>query len=124
MKGEVCMCIFTHEQAESKLTEWQKILRLQDWDIKIDICRGRNFKTDGQAEVSWTNEKKMAIIHLLDPIDYDNDYFPQDHEISLVHELLHLHMAGFVAEDGTVEDMAQEQVADALSKALVGLKRK
>lgn len=116
--------IFNQEEAEAVLVKWQKMLRLQDWDVKIDVRRGRDFNTDSQAEVTWLEEKKMAIIHLLDPIDYDNKYFPHDHEVSIVHELLHLHMVRFAAESGTPEDIAQEQAINALSLALVGLRRK
>jgi len=114
---------FTQEQAEAALAKWQKILRLQDWEIKVCICRGRDLSLDGQAEVHWRMEKKAAIVNLLDPVDYDNKRFPQDHETGLVHELLHLHMAGFAAENGTPEDIAQEQAIHALSTAFVRLDR-
>ena len=115
---------FNQEQAEAALAKWQKILRLQDWDIKIFIYRAKDLMTDGQAEVTWLREKKQAILKLLDPIDYDNNYFIQDHEVSIVHELLHCHMALFDQEAGTLEDIAQEQAIHALSFALVELDRK
>lgn len=117
--------VVNKEQAEGLLAEWQKTLKLQDWDIVIDIRREREMELEGgQAEVHWHKDKRMAIIHLLDPLDYSNQYWPQDHEMSLVHELLHIHMVGFAAEDGTPEDAAQEQAINAISFALVDLKRK
>jgi len=114
----------TQEQAQQACQEWQKILRLQDWEIVIKIKRARELQSDCQAEVQWKNTKKIAIIHLVDPVDYQNDHFPQDHEVSLVHELLHLHMSMFDQEPDTPEGTAQEQAIHAISTALVELSRK
>jgi len=112
-------------QAQEACREWQKILRLQDWDITVDILRDRDMKLgSGQAEVHWKAVNRSAIVHLLDPTDYQNNYFEQDHERSLVHELLHLHMVMFATETDTPEDTAQEQAVDAIAKALVTLKRR
>ncbi len=117
--------VVNKEQAEGLLAEWQKTLKLQDWEIVIDIKRARDMQLgECAAEVHWKKKKKIAIVHLLDSIDYDNGYFPQDHEASIVHELLHLHMVGFAAEDDTPEDTAQEQAIHAISTALVELKRR
>ncbi len=114
----------TQEQAQQACREWQKILRLQDWDVTAVIRRGREMKLeDAQAEVSWKSENKTAIVRLLDPLDYQNDIYEQDHERSLVHELLHLHMVMFATETGTLEDLAQEQAINAMATAFVGLKR-
>ena len=114
----------TQEQAQQACQEWQRILRLQDWDIAIDILRARDMGLDGgQAEVHWKAESKSAIIHLLDPADYQNNYFEQNQERSLVHELLHLHMVMFATETGTPEDTAQEQAVNAIANALVALKK-
>lgn len=116
--------IFTQEQAQQSLLEWQKILRLQDWQIKIKIARDREFLTEGMAEVVWLREKKQAMVKLLDPLDFASDIiYPQDHELSIVHELLHLHMVDFDQEVGTLENIAQEQAIHAISTALVTLKR-
>ena len=76
------------------------------------------------AEVTYKHTKRMAIINLLDPIDYGEYLWEQNHEISLVHELLHLHFIGFEAESGTAEDDAQEMTIDVISKSLVFLKYK
>lgn len=117
--------VVNQDRAEELLADWQKTIRLQDWEIVVDIRRARDMASgECQAEVHWTKEKKTAIIHLLDPVDYDNDYFAQDHEVSMVHELLHLHMVMFATEDGTLEDVAQEQAIHAIATALVELKRR
>lgn len=106
------------------LPEWQKILRLQDWDVKLIVDRERNFiGGDSQGECSWVLEKKQAFIKILDPVDFPDSKWEQDSEETLVHELLHLHFAPFNAEDGTLEDVAQEQAISAIAGALAGLKR-
>lgn len=120
------MIFQSNQEVEAAVVEWQKVLRLQDWDIIARIVRARDmFTEDSAASVRWTFQKKMATIVLLDPEDYDpNIAFAQDHEISLVHELLHLHYAGFDnTEQDSLEQMLLEQSIEAISTALVQLKR-
>lgn len=67
----------------------------------------------------------MAIIHIIDPIDYDPSIIvEQDIEKTVVHELLHLHLAEWsdMTEDGT--PVSGEQAINALASALVNLNRK
>lgn len=119
--------VLSQEQAEILLAEWQKILKLQDWEIVIDIKRARDMVMDppGDAEVTWLEEKKTAVIRLLDPVDFDpNSPTPQNHERSIIHELLHLHMVPFDAAEDTPAGIAQEQAIHAISTALVELKRR
>ena len=112
--------ILTQEELERLCREWQKILRLQDWDIKVKICRQNDMTPDSQADSTWTLPKKTAIIRLCDPIDYIDVAWPQDMERSLVHELLHLHLAPIDDfEPGTIKDILLEQAVDAMSKALI-----
>lgn len=115
------------KQLQDSLEEWQKILRLQDWIVQAKVVRARDMILDeSAAAVSWTYSKRMASIQLLDPLDYTSELMEeQDHEISLVHELLHLHYAGFeTTSRGTVEHALMEQSIEATSRALVYLKRK
>lgn len=107
------------ETAERYLAKWQKLLRLQDWDIHIYIKRAQDFHiSESQGEVTWNLPRKEAIIRLLDPIDYGERDWSQDHEVTLVHELLHLHFAHH--REPVTED---EQAIAAISKALVTLER-
>ncbi|MEW6726892.1 MAG: hypothetical protein AB1327_08035 [Bacillota bacterium] len=113
------------DQLAEKCAEWQRILRLQDWDVITKIVRSDDMHSDGQGECTWVIERKEAIIKLLDPVDYSpRSPFEQDHERTLVHELLHLHFAPFTAKDGTLEDIAQEQAIQCFAKAFVELKRR
>lgn len=118
-------CIFTQEQAEKALAQWQQTLRLNDWEVWVKIVRARDMVMDppGEAEVTWLEEKKMAIIRLLDPIDFEPDtLYPQNHELNIIHELLHLHMVPFSADDNTAASVAQEQMIHILSIALLEMR--
>lgn len=114
--------IFNQDELRQLCIEWQKILRLQDWDIIVQISRRDDtFGNSTMGQVRYHLELKQALIKIIDPIDYPaNVIYPQDMEISLVHELLHLHFAPFNAEEGTPAATAQEQ---AIAKGLVGLRR-
>ncbi len=117
--------IYTEDELRELLKEWQEVLWLRDWDVKVGIYRQEDFdhKT-GQGEITWILPKKQAVIKIVDPIDYPKVQWAQDMERTLVHELNHLHFAPFDnADEGSANDISQEQAIDALAKALVTLKR-
>lgn len=114
------------EEAQALCEQWQDILNLQHWRVKLKIARGNGLDLpDGtQGRCEWVIKKRSALIRLLDPIDWDKTcLWPQDMEQTLVHELLHLHFAAFDIKDDSPEDIASEQTIEALSRALVCLKR-
>lgn len=117
--------ILTQEQLEERLAYWQRVLRLQDWRVKARLVRERDFRNPGnQGECEWSLSTKVAIIRILDPVDYSPDCaWLQDMERTLVHELLHLHFAPFRAESDTAEDISQEQAIDCIATGLVALYR-
>lgn len=115
----------TEAELREKCPEWQKVLRLQDWGIKVRLARARDLMEYGDlGQCQWNNEHKRAEILILDPNDYDpGRQIPYDMEQTLVHELLHLHFSLFMAKDETPEATAQEQAINAMATALVTLKR-
>lgn len=118
--------ILTEDELRAKCAEWQKILRLQDWIVNVSIYRERDMNNKGCCgEVEWTLEKRMASIRILDPVDYpDGTMEEQDMERTLVHELLHLHLAPFQPDrEDELRYCALEQAIDAISRGLVQLKR-
>lgn len=110
------------KQTLVKLLEtWQKILRLQDWDIKLKVVTN----LDGCLARCEPNPKyKTAVItfctktpgHLEDNSDL---------EITLVHELLHIHHSpvSFLIKEDSWEDWSAESMIDQLAHALVALHR-
>lgn len=117
----------TIEELQDRCAYWQKVLRLQDWDIKLSVVR--------QWEIpdSWGTcdphlSKKIATIKILDKLDDGEPGCSEayDAEKTLVHELLHVHFEPFATkeDEGTPVEVAQHQVIHALSSALVALDRK
>lgn len=111
-----------NDAARKGLEAWAKRLRLQDWQIMVTIERARDMPLEGKSGcVKWFVQDKSAHIMLLDPLDYvPNPYEEQDHEETLVHELLHLHFQHFEnTEPGTLADTMLEQTINILSALLV-----
>lgn len=109
--------------------EWQKRLRLQDWDITFQIKRINELEGFGQTVASDTY--RSAKIHLLDERDFDPmaaqttlSVSSLDWEVTLVHELLHLHFHDVAQPKiGTPEYRALERGIDTIAIALVHAKR-
>lgn len=115
--------VLTEEELRTKCAEWQKILRLQDWNVVLKIRRGRDMPIHNVCgSCSWELTQKMAAINILDPIDYPPDAIaPNDMELTLVHELLHLHFCP-VEPDGA--SVAGEQAIESISWGLISLARR
>ncbi len=118
--------ILTPEELNALCREWQALLGLADWKVVVRIRRAWEMKyPNADGEVGWTDDRRQAIIRILDPVDYEpTRIFPQDMEEALVHELLHLHFALISFEDHTKEDTLQEQALHALARGYVALKRR
>ncbi|GAA0390457.1 hypothetical protein [Paenibacillus motobuensis] len=116
--------ILTEEELRAKCAGWQKILRLQDWIVITKIKRDRDMTLEGVCgECSWQLSKRMAAINILDPIDYPPETIERhDMELTLVHELLHLHFAALHDQGGN--ETPEEQAIEAISRGLVYLARR
>jgi hypothetical protein len=110
----------TLSRLEAQLAYWQLLLRLRDWRIDIVLTDVQDLGPGRLARVDWALIQKHATVRLLDPAA---DAAHDDLEMSLVHELIHLHLAPIGVEDGTAEDMAQETAIEMLAGALVELRR-
>lgn len=118
--------VLTVEQLREKCAEWQKILRLQDWDVQVSVDRAFNMKLrEVSGECEWLLQAKRAHIRILHPDDHPRDTsLSEDMEQILVHELIHLHFAPFDKfEDGSLEQIAMEQAVDLIADSLVRLYR-
>lgn len=115
----------THKQLQSLLREWQKTLRLQDWNVTAKFVSGGKIDPPGNIGVAITTlTQKSAKIQILKQGD-DRLEDPHDQELTLVHELLHLHVAPFAPDNwDTPVGVAAEQAIDLIAEALVKLKRR
>ena len=119
--------IYSEEELKKLCKKWQKILRMQDWNIDLRLVHYSQIEGE-IASVLPDLPRKSAIIRIADPSskhkgqDYEQDYV-DDMLDSLVHELIHLHLEKVKpTEDHQQSDF--ELVIVCLSEALVGLYRK
>jgi hypothetical protein len=107
---------------------WQGILRLRDWDILVQVCR-QNEMTNPSAigECEIQRQRKDATIRVLAPQDLQlvsqgfHHGEESDYDLTLVHELLHIHLDSLGPRDQVTDQ--EEQVIEAISQALVRLRR-
>lgn len=120
--------VLTDEQLQERLKYWKEKLRLQDWIIEVKLSRGRDMMEGTNACVNWVLYKKMALIKILDPIDYPGELMGErDMENDLVHELLHLHFAPIndhFGENGEVYNTFEEQAIESITSGLISAERK
>ena len=118
--------ILSEDELTQLCCEWQERLKIKSWTIMVRICRYREFSTpEVGGEVSWKKTLETAVIRILDPDDFPPDSMrPQDMEVVLVHELLHLR---FAEADMTPRESLAERLFELAiqhtAEALVRLKR-
>lgn len=105
-----------------KLAEWKQELGIE-WDIEVRVVRADKLKGN-HGLVRMTEEKRMALILLLDPVDAPVDEMrPYDMEITLVHELVHVMLAPFNGKPHDHKDIVSEQCVHSVSSAMVRMRR-
>lgn len=104
----------------ASLAYWQKRMRLQEWDVKVQIRRYFDMGPDRKGEVNFSADTLQATVNLLDPADYDPGFmWPYDPEKTLIHELAHLYFAGSAINDNSrletgILERAVVRITDAL----------
>ena len=104
-------------QYKKLLSFWKKLLRLQDWEIEVKEMIP-DAEQEHVGEVAFVLERKYAQISLLSPQATDEDI-----EDTLVHELIHIHLAPFWPEEDAQKVVLAEQAVDSLARAFVALRR-
>jgi hypothetical protein len=113
-------CRLTIEELHERCAEWQKILRLQDWTIHLEIIPSTDI--DGsRCRCYITPELAHATIRLSHPDSLDVSIEPYDMEQGLVHELCHVSTENVGGPEEITHE--QERGIELISRALVGLKR-
>jgi len=113
--------VVTDEQVHDWLHIWQKRLRLEDWKVDVKIVRIWELEQGTLGHIDWSIPHKTATIKVLNPADYElpKDKIPADMELSIVHELVHLHL--LVLPLNKSSRNAEEQVVSMIADALVSL---
>ena len=106
----------------NKLTaQWQKRLRIQDWDISVQILNHGDFIKqagfDALGACSCHSTKKQASIIIMHPNEHDEDV-----ESVLIHELLHVVMPvqdlNIKVDDNDSVYIAYERIVDQMAHTL------
>lgn len=115
------------KQAEECLKEWQSILFLDDWIIKVNIVDQTEMTLNGcVAESHLEIIGKCCVINILRLTDdLKRRIVKVVHEKSLVHELLHCKY-NWISSDGEYEakyvDICEHALLDQMAKSLIMLK--
>jgi hypothetical protein len=107
-----------------KLWLWQQRLRLQDWNVTVRLARATDLRPKTLGNINWDRKERTAVISIMDPDDYKlrGAQMLDDMEMTIVHELVHLHLSGLPRNDDTKK--VEEQAVNMLAEALVKLDRK
>lgn len=103
--------------------DWQKRLRLQDWNITLKLVTYGDIEAAGCCS---QDRYKNAVIKIARHGGTPEKWLVgTDYEETLVHELLHLYTEGFdrKLDENSAEERAMELMVERLSVALVNLKR-
>lgn len=119
----------TQDQAEQMLAYWQTALRLQDWDIAVEICEHDRHEMSNYGELDYRPTERTARIRLAD----DECCMritgragpPVSIESSLVHELLEIHFCDLGdRRSNEAINLRFEQAFNAIAECLVGLRHR
>lgn len=70
------------EEIKDILSRWQNILRLRDWDIKLELVN-QNWRKTGDVKVDRDDKKAVLMLNVYNPTS-------QNVEEIIIHELLHI----------------------------------
>ena len=89
------------------------------------ICHAEELELKNvQASNKISLETECALISILDSADYPDTPFQQDMEVSLVHELLHIHLMYISApQEGTLQNIHLEAFIERMARLLVHLSK-
>jgi hypothetical protein len=114
----------TQSFLNQRLWIWQKRLRLQDWNISVRMARVADLRPKTLGNINWDRKEKSAVISVMSPDDYriHGSAMLEDMEMTVVHELVHLHLSGLPRNEETKK--VEEQAVNMLAEALIKLDRK
>ena len=110
----------------SRLSEWQQRLQLQDWKISLRVSHLRELRPGTLGNIHWDADKKTAVIRVLNPADYESSFSDavKDMEFTVVHELIHLELSSLTRDfkDRSEESFSkEEQAVNQMAQALLQL---
>lgn len=111
-------------QRECRL--WQRKLGLSDWTVRVSLVRLSDMPdADAIGAIMPMLERKDAHMLLLSPMDIPllAGHFLSEkdvhYDMTIVHELLHLHLAPVVPAPTDEQVVAEEQAINAITRCIV-----
>ena len=108
---------------KQELQLWQDRLDLKDWDVKVELVRPNALEPKTLGNVHWDSDVKKATISVLSAYDYTlpMQAMLDDMEVTIVHELVHLHLSSLPRSEATSRN--EEHVVVELTRALLKLEK-
>jgi len=78
--------MFEHDEIQVLIEKWQNILRLRDWDIKLELVT-REWRKTGDVKIDQHDKKAIVLINNVNPRQTNI-------EEVIIHELLHIKLWG------------------------------
>lgn len=78
--------MFDHKELQALLEKWQHILRLRDWDIKLELVT-KEWRKTGDVKIDQHDKKAILLINNCNPKQTNIEHL-------IIHELLHIKLFG------------------------------
>ncbi len=108
---------------DKKLTVWQTRLKLEEWRVTPSFTMRQDLKPRTLGGIRWDKTKKTAVIWIFDPAEYRLPFCQMldDMEMTIVHELIHLKLAGLPRSEASRS--SEESAVNGIAEALLDLDR-
>jgi hypothetical protein len=109
---------------DQRLQFWQERLNLKDWNIKARLVDPSALEPKTLGNIRWDTDARTATIGVLSTQNYQLPYqaMLDDMEFTIVHELVHLHLASLPRSDASRR--VEEHAVNELAKALLNLAKR
>lgn len=88
--------MFNEKEAQTFLVKWQKILRLKDWDIKLELVT-KEWRKTGDIKIDQSDKTAILLLNTCNPKHTNM-------EAVIIHELLHIKLWGM---DQMIENLLE-----------------
>lgn len=100
----------TGKQLKARVMFWREILRLENWDMMIEVVT--EFEEEPAARAKCLNEDDYDDTTLTFHQDWLNSATPEERDTVIVHELLHVMMRDFDDSIERIDNQLAKPVAD------------
>jgi len=107
------------EQITKLFSKWQTRLKLDHWDVELEIINDSELPFGGEGQVDFNLTYLTATIRLAKNHSGGIPRSKKKLTQAAIHELIHIHLAGLNTISGTRERTAEEQAVQILSRVIM-----